>query len=620
MRVFIAQITMTILTAIVFAAPAFAQDVVPGEFIVKMKGKPSQVRAHQFLGKVGSRAHLKATFGKLNMHHVALEKGQNEKAFVDEMKNDPDVEYIEPNYILHKFDGETAGADARAYSIDEVREMNATYSCGTGQYCQSQANTNMVKAWNSMSASSSDVPVVAIVDTGIDYNHTVFTQSGALWRNPGEIPSNGIDDDGNGYIDDVFGWNFHDHNNLPYDDDEHGTHVAGIVLGATQDIFATTLAPAKIRIMPLKFLGADGSGSTSDAVQAIYYAVNNGASIINNSWGGSSYSQSLHDALAFAYQNHLVIVNAAGNYGTNNDTSPLYPASYPVPSSIAVAATTDQDNIASFSNYGKDSVRVAAPGVYILSTIPGNNFTYMSGTSMAAPFVSGLAALALREAPNLTGYQVANLVVNSGANISVLMNLIESGNRGDGYQTVAQAKAQVNSSPDQPVYVASNSRAPASDPKAGVGCGSVAWLGKELIRPNNPPPQTVVILLMLSLMPLLIWQALRRRALDGANRRRHERFVMNSEIRVKIGERELVGQMNTISLGGLSFKADAMLEKGGVVTLQIAGPDGGEQVQVEGRIVWNEKNQAFGVQFEGARESALSRISGWTSSLRRTPT
>ncbi|PWU16669.1 MAG: serine protease [Bdellovibrio sp.] len=626
---------------------AAAREVVPGEFIVKMKGRPSSVRSGQFLGKVASRASLKATFGKLNIHHLALQPGQNEQLFLQDIKNDPDVEYVEPNFIYHKADGVTT--ENRAYSLAEVQSLaaaaasttttspttggatttgatgasannNGAVSAAGANYSQSHANTEIPQAWAAMSSASLDVPVVAVVDTGIDYNHAVFTSTGAIWTNPGEIPNNGIDDDGNGYVDDVIGWNFVDKTNTPFDDEEHGTHVSGIILGVTQNILATTLVPASIRIMPLKFLDSTGSGATSDAISAIYYAVNNGASVINNSWGGPDYSQGLHDALTYAYQHHVTIVSAAGNYGSDNDTNPLYPASLPIPSSISVAATDNYDALASFSNYGKQSVHMAAPGVAVMSTVPGNLFRYMSGTSMAAPFVAGLAALALREAPSLTGYQIGNMVINSGQNIAQLDGSILSGNRGDGYQLVIAAKAQGKATPLQPDYVASApasaDRAPATESTSKAGCGSVALIGKNFIRPNQPPPQTLMMILALSLLPLIVWQLLRRRTIE--NRRRFDRFVLNSEIRVRVGDRELVGQMNTISLGGASFHAaDAMLENGGVVTLQIAGPDGQDQVQVEGRIVWNEANQAYGVQFEGAKLGALERIRSWSGGLRR---
>ena len=596
-----------------------ADDVVPGEYIVKMKGRPSSQRSANFVGKIANKANLKATFGKLNLHHLALKPGQDAAAFLDEIRADEDVDYIEPNYVLRRID--SIEEDNRVFSMEESVAMAAENSAYG--YSQNGADVKVTQTWTSMSTSSQEIPVVAVIDTGIDYNHPVFVNSGALWRNPGEIPGNGIDDDGNGYVDDVFGWNFVGRNGLPFDDDKHGTHVAGIVLGVTQNIFASPIAAAKIRIMPLKFLNASGSGATSDAIQAVYYAVNNGASVINNSWGGSNYSQALHDAMNFAYQHHVVIVSAAGNYASDNDSAPLFPASYPVPSNISVAATNDFDNLASFSNYGKNTVRMSAPGVAIWSTVPGGGSKYLSGTSMAAPFVSGLAALALREAPRLSGYQVANLIVNTGQSFTELWNRTISGNRADSLQSLISAKTQVNVDPIQPEYVAAAvGRSPASETVPKAGCGSVGLVGGAGAwkSPQDPPPQSLLFALALSLVPFIVWNVLRIRAkvneeASGKNRRRFERFAMNSEIKVRVGDRELIGQMNTISVGGASFKADALLERGGIVTLQIASPDGEEQVQVEGCIVWNEANQSYGVQFQDAKDEAISSIQGWTTNL-----
>lgn len=610
------------------ASAQAADDIVQGEVIVKMKGRPSGAKSASFVGKMQGKLALKATFGQLNMHHMKVAPGQTVDQVLEELRNDPDVEYAEPNYVLRMVeDGEMAGADFRRLSEDDMLEILASQNAAMGTYTQSNADTKVTESWSAMSSSSSEVPVVAIIDTGVDYNHTKFVQTGAIWVNPGEIPNNGIDDDGNGYIDDVRGWNFFSNNNNPMDDEDHGSHVAGIVLGVTQNLFPIspeTLQPAKIRLMPLKFLGADGSGSTSAAISAVYYAVRNHAQVINNSWGGGSYSQALHEALTYAYSEGVVIATAAGNNSRNNDSYPMYPANYPVPSQLSVAATNDMDTIASFSNYGSSTVHVAAPGVGIYSTVPGNYYRYMNGTSMAAPFVAGLAALAVREAPNLSGYQIRNLILNSATSVTGLVPRVITGARVNGYSTVVNSKTQTGILSSQPNYTPvapANERSPASE-KAKAGCGMVSstllansWKGDGGSNgPGSSSPMGMVV--ALTLLPLLVWQVIRMRAnASPANRRRFERFVMNSEIKVRVGDRELVGQMNTISMGGASFKADAMLEKGGVVTLQIASPDGNQQLQVEGHIVWNEQNQAYGVQFADAKDSVLSSINTWTKGL-----
>lgn len=600
-----------------------AAEAVQGEFLLKMKGRPSSAQSAKMMGKLSGKANLKATFGKLNMHHMSLKAGQSFEELYSELSQDPDVEYVERNYILRKVDGT---ADSASMSFDDAVTSLSDQNRSLGSYAQSGAPTKTTQAWGQISQSSSEIPIVAVIDTGVDYTHSGFP-SGTIWQNPGEIDGNGIDDDGNGYIDDIRGWNFVHKSNDPMDDDDHGTHVAGIIVGVSRDIFSETdTSPAMIQIMPLKFLSADGSGATSDAIQAIYYAVNNGARIINNSWGGDNYSQALHDALAYAYQHHVAIAAAAGNFASNNDKVPLFPANYPIPSQLSVAASNDLDTLASFSNYGAVTVHVSAPGVSILSTTPGDRFRYMSGTSMAAPFVAGMMALAAREAPQLTGYQIRNLVMNTGEYIQTHSSKTITGFRVNTLNSVLNSKTQISTQPDQPEYVASafntpmGDRAPASAqaaPKVG-GCGTVGTVALYDLytRPGSGPkgPQAVLVL---ALLPLLVWFVLRARQAAEApsNRRAHPRFVMNSEIKVKMGERELVGNLSTISMGGVSFEAEAMLEKGGVVTLQIAGPDGSEQIQVEGRIVWNEANRSYGVQFQDAKTGVLERISNWTANL-----
>jgi hypothetical protein len=399
--------------------------------------------------------------------------------------------------------------------------------------------------------------------------------------------------------------------------------VAGIVLGVGLDIFEDPMTESRIRIMPLKFMDSGGAGSTSDAIGAIYYAVNNGAQVINNSWGGGNYSQALHDALAYAYANNVTVVCAAGNYKSNNDTAAMYPANYPVPGLISVGATTDWDTLASFSNFGVSKVHIAAPGVAILSTKKNNTTGFMSGTSMAAPFVAGLAAMVLREAPNLSGFQVKNLLLDSSETLASLNNKIARSLRVNVSSAISAAKNNSGTSFSQPDYVASagEARGPASESASG-GCGTIttALSGMSAALKSGggagPSSSSMVVLICLMMLPVIVWTVLRQRA-TGSGRRKYERFMMNSEIKVSAGGRELVGQMKTISVGGLSFQADALLEKGGVVMMQIKSPDGKENVQVEGHIVWSEANTAYGVQFDHARDTVLNRIQKWTGKLVR---
>jgi len=243
---------------------------------------------------------------------------------------------------------------------------------------------------------------VAVVDTGIDIEHPALADH--IRINTGEIPDNGIDDDQNGYVDDVFGWDFYNNDNSvchytvsefgtvranPEDNDNHGTHCAGII-AATGEVFGIA-GGIDIRILPLKIHGGlKGSGSVSQAIKAIKYAQTAGADICNLSWGTTVYSEILETVMR---ESDMLFVVAAGNSGGNNNSTPLYPASYSLDNMISVAYVTQSGELASDSNYGLSTVDIAAPGQDIYSTTVGDEYHYLSGTSMAAPVVSGVAAL-----------------------------------------------------------------------------------------------------------------------------------------------------------------------------------------------------------------------------------
>lgn len=590
------------------ATIAYSTEYVPGEIIVKLKHHESTLQASAFIGRAVTMRgmNLKKSFSGMNMHHMKLKPGQNLDETLNQLSADPEVEFAEPNYIIH---AQGFGIEGQAMSIGDVQMLSAT--------SQTSAPVQLQNAWNALSSNKA-APIVAVVDTGIDFSHSVFTQTGAIYNNSKET-INSMDDDGNGYIDDIHGWNFVANNNNPQDDEGHGTHCSGIVLGTSQDIRAASLTTAKIQIMPLKFLDSTGSGSTADAVNAINYAVANGAKVISNSWGGSSPSNSLLNAIAYAYNNKVVFVAAAGNNGTNNDSAPTYPANYSVPNVISVAATSDSDILASFSNYGATTVNLASPGVSILSTYIGNTFAYESGTSMATPFVSGLAALMIRENPNMSAYQVRNLLLGAADKVSNLNNKVSTGARIDFYTAVSQAKTVIASAA-QPSYDVSALSARDSASTSSGGCGRVQDINEPIWHsmgdPKNGGGLNLGVLLIIAVVtsPVVVVIAMRR-AKTGRHNRKHDRYLINSQVRLKLGEKELVGQVSTISLGGLQLNTDAMLEKGGVVTMMISSPDGQSQVKVDGRIVWSEEQKHYGVQFANAENTALQSISDWTKGL-----
>jgi subtilisin family serine protease len=587
-------------------------EAVPGEYIVKYR---SHFQLSQVKSKIQGKASLKNVLSEGSIYHVSM-KSEN----VGALQADTDIEYIEPNYYLLKFDEGPVGEPLQKMAAADVTAQSST------SFTQSLAAVQALEAWNIASINDAGnqpivPPIVAIIDTGLDPNHHVFANSNALWVNPGEIPGNGVDDDFNGYIDDVSGWNFIT-NTKTFDDDEgHGTHVGGIVLGAGLDIFSPSVDQARVRLMPLKFLDSVGAGSTANAVRAIYYAVNNGAKVINCSWGGGSYSQSLHEAMAYAYAHQVLVVAAAGNNASNNDSVSMYPANYDVPGLISVAASNDYDSIATFSNYGSTLVHVAAPGVSIFSTYPGDTYASMNGTSMAAPFVAGMAAMAMREATALTGYQIKTLITGSIDAVTKMKGKVQTAGRVNEYKLLQSAKSsnQLSVLATQPSYNPSYKadRSPAGESTAtAAGCGLVKGLTRGFGLSGGGGGTGGLGFLLIAMIPLVVWFGVRMRTpAKGQDKRKFERFNLASEIKIQVGDKELVASMSTISLGGVSFNAESALEKGGLVTMRIASPDGHEQIEVQGKVVWSENNKAYGVQFVQSKTGALAMIQDWTKGL-----
>ena len=254
--------------------------------------------------------------------------------------------------------------------------------------------------------------IVAVIDTGVDYNHEDLKNN--IWINTKEIAGNGIDDDGNGYIDDVRGWNFDNNNNNVLDNNGHGTHVSGTIAAENNGIGVTGIA-YNSQIMPVKVLDANGSGSYSNITKGIYYAVDNGAKVINLSLGGDSANDTLKSAIEYASSKGVIVVMAAGN---NGDSIPSYPARYAYNSGIAVGAVDQNNNFANFSNRSgsQEIAYITAPGVNVYSTVPNNQYDTYSGTSMAAPHIAGVVALMLSANPNLTESQVRQIIISTSAN------------------------------------------------------------------------------------------------------------------------------------------------------------------------------------------------------------
>lgn len=267
--------------------------------------------------------------------------------------------------------------------------------------------------------------VVAVIDTGIDWDHSDLKEN--IFTKPSNLKINDT------ISDDIHGWNFLDHNNNSRDDNGHGTHCAGVIGAIGNNRNGVTGINWKVSLLPIKFLDRTGSGTLAGAIESVNYATQMHASIINASWGGSDASELLRASIQKARDAGVIFVAAAGNEGSNNDHLPAYPASYDVENIVSVAATDNRDNIAFFSNFGKKSVHLAAPGVKVLSTYKDGRYEVLGGTSMAAPHVAGIAALILSQNPNWTYKELKNRLTATVDPIRILKRKVSSGGRVNAY-------------------------------------------------------------------------------------------------------------------------------------------------------------------------------------------
>jgi subtilisin family serine protease len=373
--------------------------------------------------------------GKGDLHLVRLPFGLGVAAAMRGLQNEQAVEFAEPNWVYRH----QASSNDTYYTNGSLWGMYGDASSPANPY-----GSQAAEAWAAGKTNCGSV-YVGIIDEGYMYTHEDLAANAGV--NPGEVADNGVDDDGNGYVDDVYGWDFDGNNNTVFDgvNDDHGTHVAGTIGGAGGNGKGVAGVCWSVKLVSAKFLGSNG-GTTANAIKAVDYLTAlktrlPGLVATNNSWGGGGFSQALKDAIDRAGAANILFIAAAGNggrdgVGDDNDRTPSYPSSYISTNIIAVAAITSTGAKAGFSNYGATSVDIGAPGSGIWSTVPKrskgvlvSSYASYSGTSMATPHVTGAAALYKALHPTASAADIKAAILGSAIPTASLAGKTVSGGR-----------------------------------------------------------------------------------------------------------------------------------------------------------------------------------------------
>jgi subtilisin family serine protease len=404
----------------------FALDYIPGEYVIKLKTNRTHLLSSTSALNI-LRTELKASeIRKISDTHIAVvrDSGQDALAAIREMEAMPSVEIAEPNFVYELNMTPNDPDYLRLWSLN-----NSGQTDGWGRAGRFGLDVGAEKAWDITTGSKKSI--VAVIDSGLNYLHADIQDN--LWTNEAEAKGkSGVDDDNNGYIDDLHGYDFVNSDNDPIDDHGHGTHVANIIGAKGNQGLGIVGVNWTVSIMPLKFATAEGKGNLEASVKAINYAVKMGAQVLNNSWGNDHYSEILEQTIREANSKNVLFVAAAGNSSRNNDLKPIYPASYKVPNVISVAGLTIHGYLGNFSCFGKESVHIAAPGDSIYS-LWKDKYREMTGTSMAAPHVSGVAALLLSSEPQLTALEIKERLMRTSMPLGSLRNKVASGGMVNAY-------------------------------------------------------------------------------------------------------------------------------------------------------------------------------------------
>lgn len=424
------RILKSVVLGLVMATSAHAYET--NGWIVKFRdgSKAYQDKSFTQLGTVTPLPVSFGTFAKL--------EGDLDQKNLQLLSTHPEVLYVEPNYIYtaQPIDLVDLKEDIQDGDFSRQWGLQNTGRNSGGWFSPGKAgeDVNALEAWE-ITKGDREL-IIAVIDTGVDYTHpdlkdNILVNEAELNGVPGE------DSDGNGYIDDIYGYNFSEKNGDPIDRNGHGSHCAGVI-GASHNSIGIRGVMADVKILPIKFLSDSGSGETADAILAVDYATQRGVHIMSNSWGGGGRSEALFEAIQRAQEAGITFVAAAGNSRANNDSRPSYPANYELDNVISVGAMDGKGNRSSFSNYGRESVHIFAPGSSILSTVPGGNYRSLSGTSMAAPFVSGVAGLLLAQEPGLTPAEIRERIIETSVKNSSLISGAQGG-RMDAYRVLTNS-------------------------------------------------------------------------------------------------------------------------------------------------------------------------------------
>jgi len=402
---------------------AGAPESIPGEYVVKLKSNMITTFNKTSLStKLNS--YVKSTIPGQNIVVVKKASFENVDSAIKSLNQNSMVEYAEPNYIYRINKVPNDLMYGQLWGMQNLGQKDPK-----GQVGVAGIDINAEKAWDIQTGTKEKI--VAIIDTGIDYRHPDLADN--MWTNDVELNGKpGVDDDNNGVVDDIYGYNANNDSGDPMDDQGHGSHCAGTIGAKGDDGRGVVGVNWNVRMMAVKFLDASGSGSLEGAIKAIDYATKMGAHVMSNSWGGGGFTQSLFDSIKRSNEAGAIFIAAAGNDDSNNDSMPSYPASYDVENIISVAAIDNKGSRASFSNYGRKSVHIGAPGVNILSTT-GGKYESFSGTSMATPHVSGVAALVWANEPGLTAKELKHRLLATAKPIAGLKGKTKTGAMVDAY-------------------------------------------------------------------------------------------------------------------------------------------------------------------------------------------